>query len=80
MLHWKAMTVLSIVDWWKRHNINKWIFSRTKIFSKKSESSIRFIQLCNKNRFKKNARNQLKFAKKVDLASLKSEVDKLDID
>ena len=48
--------------------MNEWILSRTKIFNYAIKTDL------------KNARNQLKFAKKVDLASLKSEVDKLDND
>ena len=36
--------------------------------------------ICNKNRFKKSNRSSTSFAKKTDLANLKSDVDKLEID
>ena len=83
MLNGKAKIVLIIVGLIKKTYINEWVFSRTKIFWKKSESWIKFIKLCNKSRFKKRNRcwNAIsKFVKKVDLASLKSDVEKLDID
>ena len=43
---------------------------------------IRFAQLCNKNRFKKKTTgaDTSNFAAKTDLASLKAEVDKIDVD
>ena len=55
-------------------------FFRTKIFKRKSKSRIRFVQLCNKNRFKNATVDTSSFPKTVDLANLKSNVDKLDID
>ena len=42
MLNGKAMIVHLTVGSEKRHNINKWKFSRTEIFGRKSESWIRF--------------------------------------
>ena len=58
------------------------MFSRTEIFRRKSESWFTFIQLCNKSRFQKNETvvNISKVANKVELANLKSDVDKLVID
>ena len=55
------------------------MFYRTEIFRRKSESWIRFV--CNKSRLKNETGGDiLKLANKVDLASLKSNVDKLYID
>ena len=64
--------------WINKKDINKWIFSRIKIFRKKSESWNRFIELCNKTD-SKNAKvvDKSSFAKKVDLANLKSDVDRI---
>ena len=57
------------------------MFSRTEIFKKKSKSWIRFVWLCNKSRIIKATRvDTSAFIKKVDLANLKSNTDKLDID
>ena len=57
------------------------MLSRTEIFTMKSESWIRFLYLYNKSRFKNTTGiGTSKFAKKVDLTHLKSNVDKLDID
>ena len=61
--------------------MNESIFSKTEMFWRKSESWIGIIKLCNKTRFKNATKVDIsKFAKKVDLANLKSDVDKLDID
>ena len=76
MLHEMAAIVLLKAGLIKRHNLKEWIFSRTKIFKRKSESWIRFIWLCNKC----DSIVTSDFAKKADLANLKSEVDKLNID
>ena len=65
-----------LLDWLKRYDINKWIHSRTEIFWKRSESWIRF-KADLKNVTGVGTSN---FAKKFDFASLKSEVDKSDID
>ena len=65
----------------KKDSINGWIFSETKFFRRKCKSWIRFVRLCNKNRFKKcNRVDTSSFTKRIDLANLKSDVDKLDID
>ena len=64
------------MDWLKRYDINKWIHSRTEIFWKRSESWIRF-KADLKNVTGVGTSN---FARKFDFASLKSEVDKSDID
>ena len=38
----------------KKDSINLWIFFRAEIFKRKSESWVRFVQLCKKkSRFKK---------------------------
>ena len=57
------------------------IFSKTKILRRKSVSRIRFINYATKADLK-NATGVYtsQFTKKVDLASLKSRVDKLDND
>ena len=64
----------------KRHNINKWIFSGTK-FLGKVEVKLDLSNYAIKSDLK-NATgiDTSSFAKKFDLASLKSSVDKLDID
>ena len=64
----------------KRHSINERILSRTKIFRRKSL----FIDLSNYAR-KADSKSgtgvdKSKIAKKVDLANLKPNLDKLDID
>ena len=43
MLNGKATIILLTVGLIKKHHINEWILSRTKIFSKKSKSWIRFV-------------------------------------
>ena len=66
----------------KRHIVNEWIYSATKIFTSKCKSWIRSVLLCNKKTDLKNATGvgTSDFAKKTDLANLKSDVHKLDID
>ena len=60
-------------------------FSKRRLFffwgGGRCQSGIRFNKLCDTSRFLKNATgvNTSKFAKKFDLANLKSEIDKLDI-
>ena len=71
MLNGKAMINGSSNSWTdKKDSIKEWIFSRIKIFRKKSERKL-----------KKNCLiDTSKLAKKVDLASLKSNVNKLNIE
>ena len=57
--------------------MNEGIFSRTKIFMKSESLSNYAIKTDLKNA---TGIDKSTFAKKVDLASLKSNVDKLDID
>ena len=70
MLNEKATLLLLIVGLVKRHNINKWICSKTEILWRFKKWDL------------KNAAgvDTSRYAKKIDLASTKSEVDKLDID
>ena len=64
----------------KKDSINERIFSRTEIFSK-SESWIRLSNHAAKADLKNEiGTHTSSFAKKVGLANLKSDVDKLDID
>ena len=65
----------------KKDSIKEWIFSRTKIFRRKSESWTNLSNCATKTDLK-NARgiDKSSFARKVDLANLISNVDKLDID
>ena len=66
----------------KRH-INKWTVSQTKMFCRKSESWIDLSNYATKAGLKNAAGvDTSKFVKKkkANLASLKSEVDKLDIE
>ena len=64
-----------------RHSINDWIFSRTEIFRRKSESAIRLVYLCNKSRFKKcNSCWYIKILKNDCKTNLKSNVHKLYLD
>ena len=63
--------------------MNEWIFSRTEIF-RKSESWIDWSNYAT-SRLQADLKNAAgvdssKFAKKVDLANLNSDVDRLDID
>ena len=70
------------MDWWKRHSVSEWIFSRTKIFiGWRVKVELDFSNYTTKADLK-NATgvDTSNFAKKVDLASLKSNVDELDID
>ena len=75
---------------WKGYDnlFNSWIdkdieliFSRTKIFRRKTDSWIRFINSATKTALKNaTGAHASKFAKKIDLANLKSNVATLDID
>ena len=69
------------MHWWKRHSINAWIFSWTKIFRRKSESWIDLSNYTSKADLK-NATgvDTSKFAKRVNLANLICDVHKLDND
>ena len=71
MLNGKAMINGSSKSWTdKKDSIKEWIFSRIKIFREKSERKL-----------KKNCLiDTSKLAEKVDLASLKSNVNKLNIE
>ena len=53
------------------------MFSKTEVFRSKCESSITYIQLCNSY---VTGADTLKFAAELNLANLKPDVDKLDID
>ena len=65
----------------KEDNINEGIFSKTEILWRKSESSIKFIYFATKaDLINATGVDTSKFGKKVHLANLKSEVDKLDVD
>ena len=69
------------MDWLKGHSINEWIFPKTKSFTKKCESWIKFVKLCKKSDLKiQTGVHTSDFAKKTDLVNLKSDADKLDID
>ena len=71
----------SFYNSWKRHSINKWIFSTTRIFRRKSGVELDLSNYATKADLKTVAGvDTSKFAKKVDLANLKSNVDILDID
>ena len=61
-----------------KDSINEWILSKIKIFRSKYESWIRFARTADL----KNAAGvkTSDFAKETDLANLKSDVDKLDIE
>ena len=80
MLNGKAMIVLLIAGLIERHSISKCMFFKTPIFMKKCEIWIRLSNFATKS-YLKNATGvgTSKFANKVDLASLKSEIDQLDI-
>ena len=73
MLNGKATIVLLTVGLIKKENINEYIFSRTEILDL-SNYPIK-ADLTNATGV-----DTSKYAKKVELASLKSNVDKLDID
>ena len=65
----------------KRHSINEWIFSKTKIFRSKCKRWTR----CGWNPAKAGLKNATgvdlsNFAKNTDLANLESDVEKLDTD
>ena len=69
------------MDWLKKYDINLWIFSKTKIFRRKSERWRNLSNYATKADLKNTTRiDALKVAKKVDLASLKRSIDQLDID
>ena len=69
------------MDWWKKYDINLWIFSKTKILRRKSERWRNLSNYATKADLKNTTRiDALKVAKKVDLASLKRSIDQLDID
>ena len=84
MLNGKAKIVLLIVRLIKKTYINEWIFFRTKIFRRKSESWIRVeldLSSCAEKTNLKNATDVDTSAlpKITDLAYSKSDLDKLDI-
>ena len=64
----------------KIDSINEWIFSKSKLFRSKCKSWFRFFWLCNINKLKNAGLDAFDLALKTDLANLKSDVDKLDID
>ena len=81
MLSRKAMITLLIVGQVKRHSINKRLFSRTKIFWRKVKAELYLSTYVTKADLK-NATDAdtSKFAEKVDLTNLKSNLDKSNID
>ena len=65
----------------KRLSINEWIFSRTKIFRKKSENWIRFSNYATKADLKNiTGDDTSKFPEKIDLVDLKYNLHELDLD
>ena len=69
------------MNWLKRRNINEWIFPRTKIFFRESKVELDLCNYATKVYLKNGAVvDTSHFANKVNLASLKSEADKLAID
>ena len=75
MLHGKVTIAVLTVGLIKRHIINEWNFSRTEIVRRK------FVYYSTKSDLRNaTSVDTTKFAKKVNLASLKSNVDKLDVD
>ena len=81
MLKWKWYNNLlnSGIDK-KRHHKNEWIFSRTKTL-RKVKVELDLSDYATKTDFKNATEiDTSSFAKKVDLASLKSDLDNLDID
>ena len=75
MLHGKVTIVVLTVGLINRHIINEWNFSRTGIVRRK------FVYYSTKADLRNaTSVDTTKFAKKVNLASLKSNVDKLDVD
>ena len=72
-LNGKATVILLIVGIIQKNIINESIFSKTKPFEGKCESC--FFYLCYKSRFKSvTVIDTSKFAKKTDIASLKSDI------
>ena len=72
------------MDWQKGNSINVWIFSKTESRIKSKEKVKVELDLSN-YAIKTDSKNATgidtsSFAKKVDLANLKSNVDELDID
>ena len=58
----------------------KWVIVQNNILAVKKIRLIRFFKLCNKIWFKKATAVDILFTEISDLASLKSDVDELDID
>ena len=68
------------MDWSKRHSINEWIFFKSKIFRRNVKVELDLSNNVTKVDIKNAAGvDTSDFAAKVDLASLKSDLDKLDI-
>ena len=79
MSNGKATIVVLIVGLIKRHNINEWIFYRTKSSGEKVKVELDLSNYATTEDLKNSTGvDESKFAKKVDLADLKSNVDKLD--
>ena len=68
----------SFNGWIDKKDINEWIFSKTEIFSRKSESWIRFNYATKENLKNATDVDTSDFTKKTDLANLKSDADKVD--
>ena len=68
------------MDWSKRHSINEWVFFKSKIFRRNVKVELDLSNNVTKVDIKNAAGvDTSDFAAKVDLASLKSDLDKLDI-
>ena len=64
------------MDWSKRHNINEWRFSRTETSGGRVNVELDLSNYVTKTDLKNvTGVDRLKFAKKVNLVSLKSNVD-----
>ena len=77
----KTIKIRLLTDYKKRHSINEWIFSKTKIFLKANVKGVLdFSNYATKADLKNTSvADTLDFAKKTGLAKLKSGMDKLDI-
>ena len=78
MLNRKAAIVFSIVGLIKKTNINEWIIFKTKILWRKVKVELDLSNYATKTDLKNlTCVDTPKLDKEVNLASLKSEVDKL---
>ena len=81
MLNGKATIVLLTIGLVKKTSINEWIFSKSKPLRRKVKVELDLSNYATKADLKNSTGAETsKFAKMVDLANLKYNKDKLDID